>query len=273
MFGSTPPFPTRRRWISVFLLTALFAMTVRSSPQQASAVAMPRPGESRSQDLRDFVRRFQVTPTTPDFGGVQRTQPRTGQVDPLAIERTLTTVPYRSLNPERPGRTFQGRPLLPRELIRPDVRDLLPDRLRTGQANPLVFEHALTTQGRWDFSREPDPRMSRFALDRPARETPSRFHSINHAPQRPGIRQPQIYAPRPAKVAYSRFNRGPEQWTAPEPQQPFPTVRMSPGLTFNHDHLAQNRRIPARHVQPIRPTAGIIGPDRPFRRPRNSMSR
>ncbi|MEE8452092.1 MAG: hypothetical protein V3R99_09265 [Thermoguttaceae bacterium] len=271
MFGSTPLFPARRRWIPVLLLAGLFAMAVRSSAEQASDVAVPRPGESRHQDLRDSVRRFQVTPTTPDFGVIQRRQPRTGQVDPLAVERMLTTVPYRSLNPERPGRQFEGRPLVPRELNRPDVRDALPDRLRTGQANPLVYEHAMTTQGRWDFSREPDPRTSRFALDRPAREVPSRFHTFNRPSLRPEIRQPRTYTPRPARVAYSRFNRAAEQWIPLEPPQPRRTAQMSTGLTFNHDHVAQNRRVPGRHVQPSRPTAGITGPDRPFRRPPRSV--
>jgi len=238
----------------VLLLVGLSTMATRSSAQQASDVVVPLPGESRHQDLRDFVRRFQVTPTTPDFGPIQQEQPRNGQVDPLAIERALTTVPYRSLNPERPGRPFEGRPLSPRELQRPDIRDALPDRVRTDQANPLVYERAMTTQGRWDFSREPDPRLSRFELEPPVDVFPSRSQTFNNAP------------PRPPRVTYSRFNREPERWVPPEPPKPPRTAQMSPGLTFNHDHVPENRRVPARHAQPSRPTTGITGPDRPFRR-------
>jgi len=227
-------------------------------------------GEMRHAELAEFSRRFQRTPTTPNFGAVNRRQPRTGQADPLAFQQGLTRIHFRAVGREDRPAEVDRFPLTPRMLDRSGIRDLDLQRPRTLPGDPLGFQRVLTTADRWRLKRESPPdRADLLAPDRTP--TAGTLQTINAVPRslRPDRAGP--YPCRAPNAAYSMFRHERPLPEFPPETGPPPPVETR-AWTFNHDHVSPSRSVPARHGRVGTRSASTVS-DRWFRRPPNSGMR
>ncbi len=220
---------------------------------------------TRQAELEAYSRRFQRTPTTPNFGAANRQQPRSGQGDPLAFGRAQTRIHYRPVGQEARPADVDRRPLTPHAMDRSGIRDLELERPRAQPGDPLGFQRTLTTADRWRLQREssPAPWSPATSARTPAANTPQ---TINAWPRSAPPARPRTYPRRVQGAEHSRFpsdhvrRRVPPATISP-PAPPAPRC-----LTFNHDHVAPYRSVPARHGRTEAPSAARVS-DRWFRRP------
>jgi len=256
---------TEIRLVIPLMLACLVGIPPRVWAQPASQTS----SATRQHELKASLQRFQRTPAPPDIDTLSGKRPRAEQADPLAFQRALTTIHYRQLRPRSPHNA--DTPLaVPRKLSRTGVRTLDLGRPRTGLANPTAVQGAVTTADRWEFARQ--DRAEQMAAAVAAREARAKFapQTINSGERRTAPALGRRHPRKPPNAQYTRFPAGRAR---PEPSPTVAAPSVSRGLTFNHNHVAPNRRVPARHGRVDLPPPDRKIPDRWFRHAPSRASR
>jgi len=202
---------------ATYWMSALLSAFLAGIPAAVLAQTSDRP-PLRRIDPRELIERFQRTPTVPNFGTVNSQRPRTGQADPMAFQRALTRINYRSLKPDdRRGEVDDlslelQPPVDPRAFGRSGIRDLDPRRPRTELGRPLAMQEKLTSAERWRMERQ--RRLTELELAAAERRLAERrtFQSVNSAPRRPELPADRGYPRRPEQATHSMFSRNPSRW-------------------------------------------------------------